>query len=573
MSAKRSKTFWTLLSLALRAQPAQALAAVGWLARGKRVRGWNILGSAAAAHPEYYRRWIRIAEPLKVSTFVGDRQLLPLPEIAVLILDSQDGDVTACEKSSTSVRAALGANATIIAPSQSQSISSLLQELHRNAQHKWLLPMIAGDLLSPYLGHVLGTELGADDQHSIIYWDEDSCIDGKRSDPWIKPDWDKLLFLARDCLSGSAVFRVDRTARAAADLADETIGGMAFARLVLRMIGQEETVPRHIPLILTHRRRIDGFASPIERCAAINSEWSQPLGCSTIAENERFAVIIPPSPGSWPSVSIIIPTKDCRPLLEACLRSLERLQYEGRTEIIIIDNGSTEADAQALLGRLADQGTAKVIDAPGPFNFSGLNNLAANQASGEYLCLLNNDVEAIDGTWLEAMVRHACVERTGAVGAHLLYPNGTIQHAGVSIGIGGAAGHVEKGRLGPGDGPAGWHSITREVSAVTAACMLVHRKVYEEFGGLDEKEFPVAFNDVDFCLRLKSRGYRIVLVNEARLIHHESVSRGNDLEPANLARFRKELTALQSRWKTESFRDPHFSPLFSKTSEQCLLAF
>jgi GT2 family glycosyltransferase len=270
-------------------------------------------------------------------------------------------------------------------------------------------------------------------------------------------------------------------------------------------------------------------------------------------------------------VSILIPTKDRAGLIEACTKSLNLLHYEGEVETIIIDNGTTEPKALAFLDLLAAKPKTRVISAPGPFNFSALINLAAEQASGDYLCLLNNDIEAIDGLWLEVMVRHASSDNVGAVGAQLLYPDSSIQHAGVVIGVGNAAGHVEKGRSHADIPFRGWHSVTREVSAVTAACLLVGRETFLSIGGLDENRFPVAFNDVDFCLRLKSAGYRNLLVAEAQLIHHESISRGDDFAPGNFARFSSELSNLQELWGTKDHLDPHFSPLFARTSELCVL--
>jgi GT2 family glycosyltransferase len=267
----------------------------------------------------------------------------------------------------------------------------------------------------------------------------------------------------------------------------------------------------------------------------------------------------------------MIPTRDRADLLATCLRGLERLSYPGEIELLIIDNGTIEPAALALIEQAREAPTVRVIRDNRGFNFSRLNNMGAMEAAGELLCLLNNDVEALDGDWLTHMVRHAVRPRVGATGALLLYPSGKIQHAGVAFGIGGAAGHVQK-RVDPAaEKFSTWHRVTREVSAVTAAAMVVRKDTFVEAGGFDESAFAVAFNDVDLCLRLKQKGYRNIFVAEAKLIHHESESRGDDRLRRNAARFASELAHLQERWTPDRVSDPHFSPLFSRLVEPCVL--
>jgi GT2 family glycosyltransferase len=268
----------------------------------------------------------------------------------------------------------------------------------------------------------------------------------------------------------------------------------------------------------------------------------------------------------------MIPTRDRADLLGTCLSALERLTYPGETELLIIDNGTIDPEALALIEDAKQAPAVRLIRDGGGFNFSRLNNMGATAATGEFLCLLNNDVEAVDGEWLTHLVRQAARPGIGAVGALLLYPTGKIQHAGVAIGIGGAAGHVQKGVHPATQKFRTWHAVTREVSAVTAAAMVVRKNVFIEAGGFDEDAFAVAFNDVDLCLRLKRKGYRNLFVAEAKLIHHESESRGDDRLKRNAPRFAAELTHLQARWATQNASDPHFSPLFSRQVEQCVLA-
>ena len=217
-------------------------------------------------------------------------------------------------------------------------------------------------------------------------------------------------------------------------------------------------------------------------------------------------------------------------------------------------------------------GGAEVIRVSGAFNFSRLNNVAVRRAKGDLLCFLNNDVEMPDPDWLAILVRQAVRPAIGAVGARLLYPDGTIQHAGVFTGIGGGAGHAHR-FLGKDEG--GYFERARlpqRVSAVTGACLVVARKKFLEVGGFDEEDFPVAFNDVDLCLKLNERGWQSFYEPRATLIHHESKSRGSDSLKANRARFAEELAALKRKWRTDERPDPFHHPHLSPFCEQFLIA-
>ena len=245
---------------------------------------------------------------------------------------------------------------------------------------------------------------------------------------------------------------------------------------------------------------------------------------------------------------------------------LARLDYTGPIEIIVIDNDSDDSATVDYLARLQKDGVT-ILRYPGPFNFSAMNNRAAKAASGEVLCFLNNDVEMDNGSWLEPMVRHAMRPGTGAVGALLSYPDGSVQHAGISIGTGDAAGHVYRGLPVKDSGHRNMHRVTREVSAVTAACMVIRTQAFLDVGGFDECDLKVAFNDVDLCLKLLQRGYRNVFAGEACLTHHESRSRGSDFSETNQARYLHELDHLQRKWRTKGYLDPHSHPLVMRSSE------
>jgi O-antigen biosynthesis protein len=261
-------------------------------------------------------------------------------------------------------------------------------------------------------------------------------------------------------------------------------------------------------------------------------------------------------------VSIIIPTRNRRELLEACIGSLMPAVRGRDCEIIVIDNDSSDPMTLDYLARI-DGREATVLRVPGDFNFARLNNRAAEAAGGEYLCLLNNDVEALDSRWLAEMLGRIADPDVGAVGAQLLWPSGVVQHGGVVLGPGFAAAHAFNDRM---DGDAGYGDLLRvahECSAVTAACLLTRRADYLALGGMDAFRFPVNFNDVDYCLKLRSAGKRVVFTPHAKLLHRESASRGSDKQPDRRARLERELQNLRAKWGNVLAADPFYNPMLS----------
>jgi GT2 family glycosyltransferase len=268
----------------------------------------------------------------------------------------------------------------------------------------------------------------------------------------------------------------------------------------------------------------------------------------------RWKIPAPP-----PLVSLIIPTRDRRELLEPCVESLLAKTGYRNFELIVVDNESRDPAALDFLASLERRGAARVLRDGRPFNFSALNNLAVAQARGEIVGLLNNDLEVVEEGWLEEMTSHAMRPEVGAVGARLLYPDRTVQHAGVILGIGGIADHAHKHLNADAPGYTFRARLTQNVSAVTAACLLIRKQTYLAAGGLDE-QFAVAFNDVDFCLRVRALGLRNLWTPFATLIHHESKSRGRETTPARMARFRGEIRALEQRWGKALLEDPAYNP-------------
>lgn len=269
-----------------------------------------------------------------------------------------------------------------------------------------------------------------------------------------------------------------------------------------------------------------------------------------------------------PLISVIIPNKDHTDDLDICLKSLYEKSSYKNFEVIIVENNSTEKETFEYYEAIAQKhGNVKIVKWEGNFNYSAINNFGVNYAKGEFILLLNNDVEIINGSCLEGMLMFAQRKDVGAVGAKLYYSDDTVQHAGVILGLGGTAGHAHKhfGRSHPGYMARA--SIAQNLSACTAACLMMRRDVFDEVGGLDES-FEVAFNDVDLCMKIRKKGYLVVFTPYAELYHYESKSRGNDSTPEKLERFRGEIDRFKEKWKKQlDDGDPYYNPNLTLTRD------
>ena len=286
-------------------------------------------------------------------------------------------------------------------------------------------------------------------------------------------------------------------------------------------------------------------------------------------------VSVEPAPGSpdvhrvrfpdapRPLVSVIIPNRDSLALITRIVDDLLRRTSYPAIEIVIADNGTTDPAVLAFYeGRWSERFVVDLVVEP--FNFSRMCNRGARLARGDVLLFLNNDIEVTEPGWLDEMVECLAFTRTGIVGARLLYPDGSLQHAGVIVGLGEAAGHWHVAEPADTPGPMGRLAVRQTMGAVTAACMLVTRACFEALDGFDEIAFPIAYNDVDFCVRARHAGYRTVWTPFATLTHHESASRGSDEEGENAARFRVEFGRLQERHATATIVDEAYSPFYDR---------
>ncbi len=433
------------------------------------------------------------------------------------------------------------------------------------------------DTISAYALAAIALEVRNHPDSALIYCDEDKIDgDGNRFQPYFKADFDPELILAQNYLS-HCVFATE---------AIRAVGGFRIGYegsqdwdLALRVIERSDSTQiRHIPHVLYHWRAHSGSTAGSMDTKSYATDAGKKAVEDHLERTGQKGEVIPlplvpgqrvryELPATLPLVSVIIPTRDGR-LLKTCVDSLIQKTSYDHFEIIIVDNGSVQPSTLIYLDRLPKFNIwphVQVICMDIPFNYSTLNNTGVSHANGELICLLNDDIEITDPEWLTEMVRQAIRPEVGAVGAKLLYPNGNIQHGGVILGLsgGGAADHASRHTPSYSSGYFGRAALTQSFSAVTGACLVTKRELYEKVGGLDEDHLPVSFNDVDFCLRLNDKGYRIIWEPAAVLTHHESTSRGHDDNFKKAARVRSEVAWMQQQWGTLIRNDPAYNPNLS----------
>ena len=435
-------------------------------------------------------------------------------------------------------------------------------------QGKFLALINQHDQIPPHALFFVAQEINNHPDVDLIYTDDDS-VDGtnKRFNPRFKPDWNPEMFFSYNYLAKLTIYRHSRILK----LGGYRSGfeGAEDYDLSLRYL--RETAPnkiRHIPKILYHSRAVGHsvISTPLHHLA----HQSGKRALSTFYDSDGFTVEDGPAPGIYkinyplptqlPLVSIIIPTRDKVELLRKCIESIQQKTDYWNWEMLVVDNQSVQSETHSYFEQIQNDSRIKVLRYDKPFNYSGLNNYAVQYTQGEILALLNNDVEVIDKEWLSEMVSHAIRPGIGAVGAKLLYSNGMVQHAGVIIGLGGVAGHAHKYLYRDDPGYCYRAVVRQNLSAVTGACLVVKKSIYKEVGGLNAVELAVAFNDVDFCLKLLKIGYRNVFTPYARLYHHESMTRGHDDTPEKHAILVKELESMKRIWGINLQQDPAYNP-------------
>jgi len=427
------------------------------------------------------------------------------------------------------------------------------------------------DELAPHALYMVVEAINENPNVKIIYSDEDKIDEeGNRFEPHFKSDWNPDLLLSQNYIAHFLVIRRD-IIRKIGGFRKGTEGSQDHDIVLRASLHCKESEIVHIPQILYHWREWKGSTAKNPKV----KKYTEDTGIKVIKDFlikkgiKNFEVAKGKFPNTYrviyqisnpPLVSIIIPTKDQVNLLKKCIYSILNKTDYPNYEIIIVNHESMQEETYKFfkeISRLYDN--IKILWFSGEFNFSLINNFASHYAKGDLLLFLNNDTEVINPDWLREMVSHAIRPEIGCVGAKLYYPDGTIQHAGVILGLGGIAGHSHKHFSYKDPGYFRRLHLIQNLSAVTAACLMVKKDVFFEVGGFDAN-LKVAFNDVDFCLKVREKGYRNLWTPYAELIHHESKSRGYEDTPEKQKRFRKEIEYMKKKWGDLLLRDPYYNP-------------
>lgn len=464
----------------------------------------------------------------------------------------------------------------LVTPERMSGATSLWNAALQVAKGEYALFVTGDDEVSLDAVFHLVKPLQADEKIDLIYGDEDTVqMDGTLINPHFKSDFNLDLLLSMNYVGHPVLFRC--TLAESAGWLREDLDGAQGYDLWLRIVENTRRIS-HVPSVLYHQRvSTNPLADAFEKRAAfdfvalkaledyatrnkIEANVSMGLAQNTFRFQRKIK--------DRGLVSIIIPFKDKVELLKLCVPSiLEKTDYQN-FEILLVSNNSTKRETSEYVAELiAADKRIRSLEYNIPFNYSQINNWAVTQAKGEYILLLNNDIEVISGEWLSSMIEHIQRPEVGAVGAQLLYPNNTIQHAGVILGIGGAAGHNHK--YFPAD-LGGYFSrlcTIQNLSAVTGACLLTKKKIFEQVNGLNEKHLGVSLNDVDYCLKVRQAGYLVTYTPYAKLYHHESVSRGFEDSPEKQQRFAREFAYFEHTWGKLLKQDPYYNPNLTLKAE------
>jgi len=399
-------------------------------------------------------------------------------------------------------------------------------------------------------------------------------------EPWLKPEWNLDFFFSSAYQGHSVAIRGDLVAQFLPELpaesrasADAMVDALLVA-MVAHYKREFDSLVAHCPVLaLRVSKPLESGISDSRYWPDVRSEWlKSALGVepTPVAAAGRLGCgwrIRWPLPETPPLISLCIPTRNGLAVLKPCLDAiLNRTSYPN-FEVLVVDNQSDCSETLDYLSQLqAQDSRVRVIRYDQPFNFSAINNYAVAHAHGELVGIINNDIEPRHSEWLTEMASHALRPDVGCVGAKLYYPNGRIQHGGVVLGIGGVAGHAFRFEPGEAQGYQGRLVFAQNYSAVTAACLLVRKSLYEEVGGLDER-LAVNYNDVDFCLKVKALGYRNIWTPHAELIHHESFTRGGPASRQKRKRAEREFRLMRKRWGELLNDDPAYHPKLTRVHE------
>ena len=448
----------------------------------------------------------------------------------------------------------------ILAPADAATEAAAWQVAAEAAPGAWVGELPPGLRLAPHALLLLAEAAWHAPQAAVVYGDHDHLApDGQRVQPHFKPDWNPELLLGHAYCLPMALARAASIRQVLPALLGDDGDTLRHGLWLAVTRGLDDRHVVHVPHVLAHlplhRARVVASAAAVQRHIE-----SLGLRCTEVRTLPEGCLprLCPPTPA--PRVSVIVPTRDGLDLLRPCVEGVLRHTTYADLDLLIVDNGSRDPATLQYLQTVRADPRVQVLRDERAFNYAALNNAAARQVAGEWLLLLNNDTEPLTPGWLTAMVGAATLPGVAAVGARLWYGDGTLQHAGLILGLEGAAGDAHRRLWRQAPGHQGRAQLMQSLSAVSAACMLVRRSDFLALGGFDEERFGIAYNDVDLCLRLRAAGHRIVWTPLAELTHYESKSRGRDTHGERAERFRREFAALQARWGAVLQHDPAYNP-------------
>ena len=474
---------------------------------------------------------------------------------------------------------------------ENRGISENTNEALRMAKGDFIVFADHDDVLERSAFFEMAKAVNQDPKIDVIYTDEDKVNRSGTAyfGPHFKPDYNRELLCCNNYICHLFALRRDLLKKVG--LLNREYDGAQDYDFVLRCCEQAERI-HHIPRVLYHWRThpMSTAGNPASKAyafeagrRALEAHYKRVWIQAQVENTEmlgryrtRFALL------EQPLVSILIPNKDHIADLMTCLTSIVEKTTYASYEIVIIENNSEQQETEVFYrdlesGKIPEYADLvrserlRIVRYPGSFNYSAIHNFALPYTKGEYLLLLNNDTEVRSGGWIEELLGLCQQKDIGAVGAKLYYPDGTIQHAGVVIGLCGVASHLFIGASGDADGYAGRLKSVQDVSAVTAACMMTKRTVYEAVGGLTE-ELAVAYNDIDYCMKVRRAGYLVAFTPYAELTHYESKSRGLEDSKEKKDRLSREAGIFCRRWEKELEQgDPYYSPDLSLTKTDCSL--
>ncbi len=534
----------------------------GW---GRRVRG-ALAKASGESMPESYELWTMLFDHWSIddiARLLASPRRAEWPGVLALVMCAEGTETAAA-------RTTLGSLAAQAVPVCARALAhgAPLAPALIGATEPYVAILQAGEVLPRHAIALLGEWMARNGTPSALCTDEDAIApDGARTVPLFKPEPNRALMLSGTLTRGLWLFRRDWLAAHAPETAEWAEVLRLDLWLRLHEAGRAGET-RRVPFVLAHRRWDAEAAPPAAIAEAARAHLARVGGTARITADALPLRVQPVLAGARArSVALVVPSALRAAHVRRCLRAvLDRTDHDALELLIVVSQATKLDPAQcATLAAIGDDSRVRVVNFPVErFNYAAANNFGARQTGAEFLCLLNDDVAPAAPDWLDVMLGHFADPEVGAAGARLLYENETIQHGGIIMGLAGLAEHAHRGLPRRAPGYAHRAVLSQELSAVTGACLLTRRAAYQAIGGMDES-YPIAFNDVDFCLRLREAGHRIVFCAEAELMHYESLSLGHHFSGERAAVEREEVRRMRLRWPLVVADDPFHSPNLSLT--------